>query len=148
MFSSVAKIFTSLSATVDPDKFAQLWSPYIAASKTVSLPEGKKPSKLLDIPAVKGVVAIREDMLKLEIKPAEAAAYGSRLSLAEGLHSNEEAVAKYPQHLYTEGDTKQISEAMLKAIAVCKISKCAYGPFIDLEHLDDALHQFELASAQ
>lgn len=135
-------IFAGLSGKTDPEKFEKLWTPFINASLKTPPSAEKKKKSLLDIPAVQGVVAIREEMLALGIKPLEASAYGSRLSLAAGLHENKEAMKRFGEYITVTDGKPDIKPAMLKAIAICELRTAPVGHYFDFDILDATLNQF------
>jgi hypothetical protein len=138
MFGNLIGALTGLglSNPVNPEYFVTLWPTFLAASSKVEFPEGKKPSKMFDLPGVQGVVACREQMLSLGISPLEAAPYGSRLSLAKGILDEPELAEKLAAFIVSdENGNKNLKPELLAACATAPLKMTLNGPAFDVATL-------------
>ena len=131
----------SFKHKVDPEKFIAVWPTYFAASKSATeLKDGQKISKLWDMPEIQAIAACRTHMLQLGIPPTEAAAYGSRLSLAKTVILDKDLSQRFAEWIRTDTDGPYPTQILLKLIATTKIKKYGiFGIMLDFDNLEQNL---------
>ena len=86
------------------------------------------------MPEIQAIAACRTHMLQLGIPPTEAAAYGSRLSLAKTVILDKDLSQRFAEWIRTDTDGPNPTQILLKLIATTKIKKYGiFGIMLDFE---------------